>query len=52
MTISTGVGRACSANGGEEYCIEDIDGKVKRKETTGENQDIGSWTILKWILEK
>jgi hypothetical protein len=28
------VGRACSTNGGEEECIEDIGGKSRRKETT------------------
>jgi hypothetical protein len=26
--------RACSTNGGEEECVEDIGGKVRRKETT------------------
>jgi hypothetical protein len=26
------MGRACSMNGGEEECIEDIGGKVRRKE--------------------
>jgi hypothetical protein len=28
------MGRACSANGGEEECIEVIDVKGRRKETT------------------
>jgi hypothetical protein len=37
--------------GGRE-CIEDIGGKAKRKETHWEDQDVGGWTILKWILER
>jgi hypothetical protein len=28
------VGRACSTNGGEGDCIQDIGGKARRKETT------------------
>jgi hypothetical protein len=28
------MGRACSANGEEEECIEDFGGKARRKETT------------------
>jgi hypothetical protein len=28
------MGRACSTNGGEEECIEDIGGKARRKDTT------------------
>jgi hypothetical protein len=28
------MGRACSRNGGEEECIQDIDGKARRKEAT------------------
>jgi hypothetical protein len=28
------MGRECSTNGGEAECIEDIDGKARRKETT------------------
>jgi hypothetical protein len=28
------MGGACSTNGGEEECIQDIDGKARRKETT------------------
>jgi hypothetical protein len=27
------MGRACSTNGGEEECIQDIGGKARRKET-------------------
>jgi hypothetical protein len=30
------MGRACGTNGGEEECI-------------WEDQDIGGWTVLKWI---
>jgi hypothetical protein len=28
------MGRACSTNGGEEECIEDIDRKARKKQTT------------------
>jgi hypothetical protein len=28
------MGRLCSTNGGEEECVQDIGGEVKRKETT------------------
>jgi hypothetical protein len=42
------MGRACSTIGGEEECIEDIGGKARRKE----DQDVGAWTILKWILDR
>jgi hypothetical protein len=28
------MGRVCGMNGGEEECIEDIDEKARRKETT------------------
>jgi hypothetical protein len=28
------IGMACSTNGGEEECIQDISGKARRKETT------------------
>jgi hypothetical protein len=30
--------RACSMNGGEEECIYDIDGKARKKETTGKTK--------------
>jgi hypothetical protein len=30
--------RACSANGGEEECIQDIGGKTRMKETTRKNR--------------
>jgi hypothetical protein len=32
------IGRACSTNGGEEKCIEDIGEKARRKETTGKTK--------------
>jgi hypothetical protein len=32
------IGRACSTNGGEEEYIQDIDGKARRKETTGKTK--------------
>jgi hypothetical protein len=28
------MGRACTTNGGDEECIQDIGGKARRKETT------------------
>jgi hypothetical protein len=34
----------------EEKCILYIGGKARRKETTNEDQDVGGWIILKWIL--
>jgi hypothetical protein len=30
--------RAYSTNGGDEECIQNIGGKVRRKETTGKNK--------------
>jgi hypothetical protein len=45
------MGRACSTIGGEEKCIEDIGGKSRRK-NHWEDQDVGVWIILKWILER
>jgi hypothetical protein len=44
--------RACSMNGGENECIQDIGGKAGRKGDHSEDQDVGGWTILKWILER
>jgi hypothetical protein len=32
------MGRGCSRNGGEEECMQDIDGKARRKETTGKTK--------------
>jgi hypothetical protein len=43
-------GRVCSTNGGEEKCIQDIGGKTRRAHWDG--QDVGGWTILKWILRE
>jgi hypothetical protein len=31
-------GGACSTNGGEKECIQDIGGKARRKETTGKTK--------------
>jgi hypothetical protein len=45
------MGRACSLNGGEEECKWDIGGKPEGRDHY-EDQDIGGWTILKWILER
>jgi hypothetical protein len=46
------MGRACSTSGEKER-VEDIGGKSRREETTGNTyQDVGGWTILKWILER
>jgi hypothetical protein len=36
---------------GEEQCIEDIGGKVRKRDHK-ENQDVGGWIILKRILER
>jgi hypothetical protein len=44
------MGRACSTNGDEE----DIGYWWERQKERDhcEDQDIGGWTILKWILER
>jgi hypothetical protein len=42
-------------NGGEEKHLQIIGGKARGKETprkTKEDQDVGGWIILGWILEK
>jgi hypothetical protein len=44
--LRSDMGRACSTNGGDEECIQNIGGKARRKETK-EDQDVGGWTILK-----
>jgi hypothetical protein len=31
--VMTEMGRACSANGSEEECIEDISGKARKRKT-------------------
>jgi hypothetical protein len=46
------MGRACRTIGGEVECIEDIRGKGRKKRDHWEDQDIGGWTILGWILER
>jgi hypothetical protein len=54
------MGRACSTNGGDEECIEDIGGKPERKEPLGrprcrwvdiikmDLREIG-WDCMEWI---
>jgi hypothetical protein len=42
-------GRACSTNGEEEECTEDLVGKPEGKKPI-EDQDVGGWIILKWVL--
>jgi hypothetical protein len=32
------MGGACSTNGGEDECLQDIGGKARRKETTGKTK--------------
>jgi hypothetical protein len=32
------MGKACSTNGGDEECIQDVGGKARRKETTGKTK--------------
>jgi hypothetical protein len=44
------MGRTCSTNWGEEECIYDNGGKEGKNHW--EDQDVGGWTILKWILER
>jgi hypothetical protein len=44
------MGGACSTNGGEEECIQDIESQKERDHW--EDQDVGGWTILKCILER
>jgi hypothetical protein len=39
--------RKCSTNGGEEECIRNIGGKARRDHW--KDQDVGGWTISKWI---
>jgi hypothetical protein len=34
-----------------DECIKDIGGKARRKDQWKGN-DIGGWTILKWVLER
>jgi hypothetical protein len=41
------MGRASSTQGAEEECIEDFGGKARRKETTGEDLNVGGRIILK-----
>jgi hypothetical protein len=48
------MGGACSTNGGEKKRIEDICGKSRKPEERDhwEEQDVGGWAILKWILDR
>jgi hypothetical protein len=39
------MGRACSTKGGEEE-------EIQKERDHWEDQDVGGWTILKWILER
>jgi hypothetical protein len=43
--------RACSTSGGEEECIRTSVGKPAGKRPL-EDQDVGWWIILKWILDR
>jgi hypothetical protein len=43
------MGRACSTNGGEEECYW---WECQKERDHWEDQDVGGWTILKWILER
>jgi hypothetical protein len=42
--VENEMGGACSTNGGEDECQKERD--------HWEDQDVGGWTILKWILER
>jgi hypothetical protein len=40
------MGKACSTNGGKEEWWE-----IQMERNHWEDQDVGGWTILKWISE-
>lgn len=44
-----GMGKECSTNNGEDECMWDICGKVRRKDTTEKNQDVSMWTIIIYL---
>jgi hypothetical protein len=43
------MGKECSTNNGEDECMWDICGKVRRKDTTEKNQDVSMWTIIIYL---
>jgi hypothetical protein len=45
------MGEACSTNGGRGMHVE-YWWESKEERENWEDQDIGGWTILKWILER
>jgi frataxin-like iron-binding protein CyaY len=46
------MGGACSAIGGEQECIKEYWWESQKEGNHFEDQDVGGWTILKWILER
>jgi hypothetical protein len=45
------MGRACSTNGEKRNAYRILVGKPEGRRPL-EDQNVGGWTILKWILEK
>jgi hypothetical protein len=43
------MGKECNTNGGEEECMQDVDGKARKKDHKEDQGGVG-WIILKWIL--
>jgi hypothetical protein len=41
-----------STNCGEEEFIEDIDGESQKEKYHWEDQDLGGWTLSKYVLQK
>jgi hypothetical protein len=44
------MGRACSTNGGREGIYAEYWWESQKEREHWEDQDVGEWTILKWIL--
>jgi hypothetical protein len=45
------MGRACSTNGVKRNAYRRLPGNLEGK-THWEDQDVGGWPILKWILKR
>jgi hypothetical protein len=45
------MGRVCSTNGEKRNAYR-ILVKIQKERDYWEDQDVGGWTILKWILER
>jgi hypothetical protein len=46
------MGRVCSTNGDEEECILLYWWERQKERDYEEDNDVGGWTMLKWILER